>query len=197
MEAVSPIMKSSHRWEDTVAKFWEVMADLFDIKKNLTCGTHIHVAPWQARFTLQQAQTIAFACCYWEPYVVSFLPVERRDYGYCQRNTALASRMGYLYRKETPSAWKTIAHEIKRTNNFEELCTYMQGGMGSDHRKVLWNFQNLCNETGTIEFRGGRHMRGPNRTLRWVTFTIVFVLMALETVSFPPGYCLILGLTMD
>lgn len=34
--------------------------------------------------------------------------------------------------------------------------------------------------SGTIEFRGGRHLRGPNRTFWWITFAVCFVSLALR-----------------
>jgi len=181
MESVTPVLYFNHNWADTMRKFWDVLLRMFKVKKNLTAGTHVHVGKGaRSRFTLKEAKAIAFASCYYEPYVISLLPVERRDYRYCRRNTKVAGRMGQLYRKRSESAISQIASDIKRKTNRKGLCTYVQGGMDAGHRSVLWNFQNLMNKKGTIEFRGGRHMRGPRITLRWITFVIVFVLMALE-----------------
>ena len=51
-------------------------------------------------------------------------------------------------------------------------------------RKVLWNFKPAANDgTGTIEFRGGRHLRGPVRTKRWIAFAVSCVHFLLEMVS--------------
>lgn len=63
--------------------------------------------------------------------------------------------------------------EIQMINDKERLKNFMQ----SD-RRVLWNFEhvvpgNRC--TGTVEFRGGRGLRGPNRTKWWIAFVLSFV----------------------
>ncbi|KAF3128896.1 hypothetical protein TWF594_011225 [Orbilia oligospora] len=71
----------------------------------------------------------------------------------------------------------TIARDIKALPSTKSLIDYMQG----ESRYVLWNFKPLANpRTGTIEFRGGRHLRGPNRTISWITFVVVFVMLTLE-----------------
>jgi hypothetical protein len=182
MESVSPIMYLNDHWEDKISRFWRAMHSLFGVRKNHTAGTHVHVSPVSRKFTLCEVKTIAFACCYYEPYVVSLLPVERRDYRYCQRNTKVAPRMGALYRRRTSAAMMKIASEIRGKISMKGVCVYVQGGLDSAHRTVLWNFQNLAHSKPTVEFRGGRHMRGPVRTLRWIAFVIVFISLALDEV---------------
>ncbi|KAF3226248.1 hypothetical protein TWF106_000742 [Orbilia oligospora] len=177
MESVSPVRNfNEDEWKAEMRKFWSSMKSMFEVQRNRSCGSHIHVAPWGGKFTLKQAKTIAFACCYYEPYVVSLMPKERRDNTYCQRNSRISpsSMMSFLFRNGNMA---TIARDIKAVSSTESLIDYMQG----ESRYVLWNFRPLANpRTGTIEFRGGRHLRGPNRTISWITFVVVFVMLALE-----------------
>ncbi len=181
MECVSPILKSSGQWEAVIENVWEALRDMFEVQKSLSCGTHIHVAPWKRNYTLGEAKTIAFACCYYERYIVSCLPTARRDNPYCMRNSKVSSRMGHFYQLKTTDGLAWIAYDINTRNDFGQLISYMQGA--SNDRRVLWNFCNLCDSSkGTIEFRGGRHMRGWHRAVAWVAFVQVFVLMALEEV---------------
>ena len=185
---MSPVMKSSDDWDHKVKNFWLAVRLLFRPQINKTAGTHIHVAPWKKKFTLKQAQTIAFACCYYEPYIISFLPRERRDNKYCRRNTRVPGRMGSLYNRKTSTAIAQIASDIKKKTSAKAIVDYIQGGVTSQHRYVLWNFQGLLRPTtGTIEFRGGRHMRGQNLTRRWIAFVIIFTLFALSEVREPDG----------
>lgn len=179
MESVSPILDSSTSWETKIEKFWRVLRKMFEVEKS-NCGTHIHIAPIGRNYTLKEAKTIAFACCYYERYIISCLPEERRNHEYCRRNTQVATKMGQLYEARTSRSLVQIASDLNTLSRFEDLITYMQG----DNRRVLWNFHNLCyNSKGTIEFRGGRHLRGPIRSMAWITFAQVFVLMALDEVS--------------
>jgi len=181
MECVSRIMKSDSRWQPEIRTFWKILRELFNVQKTASCGTHVHVAPWQRRYSLAEVRTIAFACCYYERYIVSCMPTERRDYDYCRRNSKVVQRMGQLYRKKTRGGLAQIATDILATTNFNEIIIYMQGS-AEGNRRVLWNFRNLTS-SGTIEFRGGRHMRGSERTVRWISFVVVFILMALDEVS--------------
>lgn len=66
-------------------------------------------------------------------------------------------------------------------------------GWDRDDRRTLWNFHNVTpkpdsgkpSTTGSVEFRGGRCLRGPVRTKRWIAFSVAFVTLAIEEVSYP------------
>lgn len=184
MESVSSIMKSSDDWENDIRNFWNALRSMFEVRKSITsCGSHIHLAPWKRNYTLKEAKTIAFACCYHERYVISCLPEERRDHMYCRRNTKVATKMGKLYGAKTTNGLVQIASDINALNSFKELVVYMHGSLDYDRRRVLWNFRNLYyGSNGTIEFRGGRHLRCSRKTVAWITFAVVFILMALDEV---------------
>jgi hypothetical protein len=170
MKSVSPILNSSEEWEDDIKDFWIALRKMFEVRKSLACGTHIHLAPWKDNYTFQEAKTVAFACCYYERYVISCLPEERRDHEYYRRNSRVATKMGRLYQGKTSDGIVQIASDTNGMKRIEHLIVYMQGDIETSQR-VLWNFRNLCNGSkGTIEFRGGRHLRGPNRTIAWITF---------------------------
>lgn len=189
MESVSPILNSSHGWELDIRNFWATLRDMFEVQRSLSCGTHIHLAPVNRNYTLQEAKTIAFACCYYERYIISCLPEERRDHFYCRRNTKVATKMGKLYEARTKNGLAQIASDINGLFDFEDLIIYMQGNTTAEGRRVLWNFRNLyfggAGSKSTIEFRGGRHLRGPRRAVAWITFAQVFILMALDEVRLP------------
>ncbi|KAK6441238.1 hypothetical protein LTR95_002537 [Oleoguttula sp. CCFEE 5521] len=48
-------------------------------------------------------------------------------------------------------------------------------GLMQEERYVLWNFANLLKTKKTIEFRGGRGLRGPKRTKWWIAFVVGFI----------------------
>jgi hypothetical protein len=98
--------------------------------------------------------------------------------------------MGELFEQRTPAALRLISNDIKACADFSQLVVYMQGsGQDVKSRRTLWNFQNLARgptagypPTYTVEFRGGRHMRGHLRTLAWLSFAVTFIAMALQEV---------------
>ncbi|KAK6335008.1 hypothetical protein TWF718_010450 [Orbilia javanica] len=173
MKSISPVRNfNDGSWRREINVFWSAMSSMFEVKKSTTCGSHIHIAPWGEGFTLQQTKTIAFACCYYEPYVISLMPQERRDHPSCKRNSRASMRISSLFQAGQMS---TIARVIRGQTSTQSLIECMQG----DTRYVLWNFKPLLG-SGTIEFRGGRHLRGPNRTTAWITFVVLFVMLALK-----------------
>lgn len=184
MECVSPIIESPSDCDYIVHQFWKAIKASHTPARSPSCGTHVYVAPLGRAFTLAELKKIAFACCYYEPYVVSCIPRERRDLDYCQRNSHRADKMGRLVRSRSSAAINTIASEIRGVTGRQGLIRYIQGGLGHESRRAIWNFQNTQDgHKGTIEFRGGRQMLGPHRTIRWINFAISFVLMALHEVS--------------
>lgn len=181
MESVSRVLYGQRgSWDPEIDKFWAQLLAMFTVKINKTCGTHVHFAPWGRRYSLHELHTIAFAVVYYEPYVVSCLPVERRDYQYCKRNTKMAQPLGQLFNS---GQLTTVASYIRSQSTPSALINFIQGGLDGSHRYALWNFQNQTKTSGTIEFRGGRHMRGPNRSRAWITFVLVFTTMAIGEVS--------------
>jgi Putative amidoligase enzyme len=146
---------------------------LFTVQKDLSAGTHIHVSLAPAgRFSLEQLKHIAFTLIFNERIIHEILPQERRDSRFCKINTTASP-----YLKNCTVI--DLGFLIIGQPNEEQLCQLMQG----NERAVLWNFQNTRPQgSGTIEFRGGRHMRGPHRTLRWIAFAVSVIYMSLREV---------------
>jgi hypothetical protein len=147
------------------------------------CGTHVHVSPGRSYFQLDELKAIAFAVIRYDDQVQQILPESRRDHPYCIRNTKHSSQL----RNKSNGQ---IALLINSVGDKEGLVKLMQGNKKKD-RAVLWNFQNVARMpfnttetvTNTVEFRGGRCLRGPVRTKRWITFAVAFIVLAIKEVS--------------
>lgn len=77
---------------------------------------------------------------------------------------------------------------INNVSDEASLVEIIQGWDKGD-RRTLWNFHNVTPKpnsgktvTGSVEFRGGRCLRGPVRTKRWIAFSIAFVILAINEV---------------
>lgn len=93
---------------------------------------------------------------------------------YCRSNTSSSSSLNSLFNSEGSRLEKV--NEVQRTVNSTDakgIVAYMQGE-DHDDRYALWNFQNILG-SGTIEFRGGRGIRGLERTRWWVSFVVGFI----------------------
>lgn len=75
-----------------------------------------------------------------------------------------------------------MGRKIRAIKDANKLKDYLQRD-----RYVLWNFGNTIStrDTGTIEFRGGRHLRDGFRTKRWIVFALSFIALAIEEVRRP------------
>ncbi|KAI1092384.1 putative amidoligase enzyme-domain-containing protein [Rostrohypoxylon terebratum] len=174
LEAVSPIFNTAERWIDSIDAFWNALSAVFHQPiQSPKCGCHVHVSPGpRNRFSFGQFKTIAFGVIIYEPLVLQVLPPWRRNHDYCRPNTASSSCFGVnrgLNRQVIASA-----------RSLDQLIGLMQ-----TDRKVLWNFGNILpSKSGTVEFRGGRGLRGRNRTGWWIAFAISFIHFVLKEDAF-------------
>lgn len=167
MEAVSRILTTSGNWAQEIDTFWAAMKAVFHMpEKSTLCGSHIHVSRGRTNtFTLPQLKTIAYGIYLYEGLVLKLLMACREGNDYCTPNGQASSQLrncGNLYE---------AAQLISSAPDAESLRDIMQ-----DDRYVLWNFSNVApGKSGTIEFRGGRFLRGKVRTKRWITFAVAFI----------------------
>ena len=129
-----------------------------------------------------ELKAIAWAVASQENLVLKILPQERIDNEYCRPNSVRSEDLSLdiFHGSDGPAneALDFVARRIMKFESGEELCQYMQAGQ----RRVLWNFSNTVGEgkNRTIEFRGGRHLRGRVRTKRWIAFAVSFITLAIE-----------------
>lgn len=178
LEAVSPIFHTSKDWESRIDAFWHAQNTVFHMPaKNKSCGSHVHVAPGtRQRWSLEQLRNIAVGITCYEKQVREMLPVERRDNEYCRENTSSSGRLISYY--SASEGWNPLKSAVRGLSR-ASLISLMQNG-----RRVLWNFEPAAESgIGTIEFRGGRHLRGHVRTKRWIAFAVAYIHFLLEEVS--------------
>ncbi|KAK6442531.1 hypothetical protein LTR95_001233 [Oleoguttula sp. CCFEE 5521] len=175
------------------------------------CGTHIHITPGPAKeWSLEQVKLIAVGVIRYEDHVQKMLPANRRsassydsndtflsdsdndsDSGhphankYSRRNSGDSDRLKEIFQcssyalglglpRSTGVAVK--ANEINHQTDMAAIVGIMQ-----KQRYVLWNLRNLLGKKKTIEFRGGRGLRGPVRTKWWIAFVVGFVDLLVST----------------
>ncbi|KAI0506349.1 putative amidoligase enzyme-domain-containing protein [Xylaria bambusicola] len=180
MEVVSPVLSCRQDWEEEIDVFWLAMRAVFHMpERSPLCGSHIHISrSLGKRFTLSQLKSIAYGIVIYEPLIVSLLMSNRVNNKYCKVNTVNSSRL-----RQCGSNTRAVAKLIKSATDTEMLKDIMQ-----DSRYVLWNFDNIVpGRSGTIEFRGGRCLRGEVRTKRWIAFTIAMVhaFLTMDDISHP------------
>lgn len=128
---------------------------------------------------MSELRAISFGVVFYEPLVENILSSYRKNNKYCKSNTSYSSalsQIGY----DLDLVWAYICG----ITNPRDLRDFMQSRIG-DHndRYVLWNFDNIYGSgSGTVEFRGGRGLRGPVRTKRLISFVVAFVYLCISYV---------------
>lgn len=160
------------------------MRRVFKIQQNFTCGSHVHVTPSNRLYGLQELKIIAYAIITQEQLVNAFLPIQRRENPYCRKNSKVSPELRAAFKNgKSKSVFMSLGDRIMAMSSSSQIRELMQG-TGPHARYVIWNFNNIVvGGSGTIEFRGGRHLRGPARTFWWLTFAIAFISLALNEVS--------------
>ncbi|TKA77741.1 hypothetical protein B0A55_04167 [Friedmanniomyces simplex] len=103
------------------------------------------------------------------------LPAARRNALYCQENSKNSQYLRSNFARFRRDHWQELRTVLAQADR-AQIITLMQ----SD-RHVLWNFANAATgRSGTVEFRGGRCLRGPVRTKRWIAFTAAILEMFLR-----------------
>ncbi|KAK5457169.1 hypothetical protein LTS15_004950 [Exophiala xenobiotica] len=185
LEAVSPRLETRKRWEDEIDAFWDAMRAVFHMPRRvLRCGSHVHVSLGRGDFHLKELQAIAFAVVFYDQQVQQVLPGSRRNYHYCVPNKTHSRAL-------KGKSMSEVAALINAVQTKEDLVEIIQGKSKKD-RPVLWNFHNVTrmpfateSALGTVEFRGGRCLRGPLRTKRWISFAVAFIILAIKDFKLP------------
>ncbi|KAJ6039474.1 hypothetical protein N7444_008379 [Penicillium canescens] len=184
IEAVSPVLSTSEQWETEIDLFWTSWNRVFEMpRRSAKCGSHIHVSPGpNKRFTMTELKNIACGIVFYANNLSDMLPAPRRNNAYCQKNWQ-ASLVGVWYESGSNTNVQQTMKQIWKVDDEQELRRFMQ-----DDRRVMWNFEHIvpgARCTGTIEFRSGRGLRGPNRTKWWIAFVVSFIQLCISSKLFP------------
>ncbi|KAI1417907.1 putative amidoligase enzyme-domain-containing protein [Hypoxylon sp. FL1857] len=183
LEAVSPIIGTYNYWESDIDTFWRAYKEVFRMPDpSRLCGCHVHVSPSPNKvFNIYQLQCIAFGVIFFEPHVESILPRYRRENKYCLKNSMRSQAIQHMGSGDRYALKRIKNHIFNNLHTAQALRDFMQGGPDSrKDRYVLWNFDNTCSgRSGSVEFRGGRGLRGPVRTKRWISFVLAFIHLCL------------------
>jgi hypothetical protein len=168
IEAVSPILRVRGDWEDEIDTFWSAMRAVFHMpERSPKCGSHVHISPGQGkRFKLSTLKKMAYGIVLYEPLAMQLLMANRTNNQYCQPNSRNSAPLARCAGNRA-----AMARLIQSAATPEALRGVMQ-----NNRYVLWNFDNIAaGKSGTVEFRGGRCLRGEVRTKRWIAFAVCFL----------------------
>ena len=193
VEAVSRIINAENDdWYQELTDFFDAVDEVMVLQYNESCGGHIHMAPSYGDFTLEDLKRIAYAVVVFENHIVEILPDHRRTNRYCRPNVYESPELDSIFKYgRSRETYENLADRLTNDiDSYEELRALMHGD-GYSSRYVLWNFNNICGSTGTIEFRGGPQMLSEGWVAAWVGFALAFIKLAIHEVRYvqKPGRC--------
>ncbi|KAI0440172.1 putative amidoligase enzyme-domain-containing protein [Xylaria telfairii] len=184
LEAVSPILWTAVTWEAEVDTFWRAWRDVFHTPDaSSLCGSHIHVSPYPRKtFSLTQLKDIAIGIIFYEPLIHQLLPECRQNNKYCRRNTLRSTQLQNMGSDDGHELREVCRYILQEIDDVGELRDFMQENASTrKDRYVLWNFDNILpGESGSIEFRGGHGLRGPQETRKWIAFVVSVIHLCIE-----------------
>ncbi|KAF2637555.1 hypothetical protein P280DRAFT_482984 [Massarina eburnea CBS 473.64] len=179
VEIVTPVVKADATWVATIDKFWSIMQRHFELRRDTSCGMHIHISPQQGKFDIDQLRRIAKAVVLWERDTARCAPPSRDDHAqdFCLSN--VKGRVPVADDLWTHGPLRGIRHAFRHIDHASrnEIVRYV---CPDKHR--AWNFL-PARETGhgSVEFRRPPGVVTAKKAKHWIAFTMAFVDMAMRT----------------
>ena len=151
----------------------------FELRRDTSCGMHIHISPREGNFDMGQLRCIAKAVVLWERDTARCAPLSRDDHAqdFCLSNVRGRVPVASELRMHGPlrgvrHAFRHIDH-ASRDGIVDYVCP-------DKHR--AWNFL-PARETGhgSVEFRRPPGVITAKKAKHWIAFTMAFVDMAMRT----------------
>ena len=134
----------------------------YDIGGNDTCGTHVHVSKYGG-YSFDEIKNIAASVVFFEPAFDALVPSSRLDSNYIKSNWV------------SPCIDQMMARypHIKRIRAAARIDQFVR--MISPDKYYAFNFRNLLNSAGTIEFRQPPHVYEPSAIVQWIQLAYSFI----------------------
>ena len=179
VEIVTPVVKADVTWRPLIDQFWSTIREHFELRRDTSCGMHVHVSPAQGRFDLDELRCIAKAVVLWERDTAGCAPPSRSDgvQNFCLSN--VSGSVPVARELKTHGPVRGIRHAFSHINHASrnDIVDYV---CPDKHR--AWNFL-PARETGhgSVEFRRPPGVATSKKAKHWIAFTMAFVDMALRS----------------
>lgn len=178
IEIVTPVIKAFDKWSDTIVKFWSIIKDNFELRRDTSCSMHIHISSYKGRFDLAQLKRIAQAIVLWERKTALCAPPTRDDrvQAFCLSNRKGNVPVAEDIKKYGPieGLMRAFAH-IQEARSCDKIVEYI---CSDKHRS--WNLLPARqNGHGSVEFRRPPGMIDAKKSLHWIAFTMAFINLTL------------------
>ncbi|KAL9596321.1 MAG: hypothetical protein Q9219_005875 [cf. Caloplaca sp. 3 TL-2023] len=177
-EVVSPKVIADSRWIQVIDKFWSVLLGYFEIRRDTSCGLHIHISTVTGGYYLDQLRAMANAVVFWEPATKRCAPPSRHDrfLDFCKSNIAYYVPVNDTLRLAGPLRGLLRAYHYIDNAQRDEIIQYI-----CPDKYRAWNL--LPSKTGghgSTRFRRPPGVASAKKAKHWIAFAMTFVEMAIQ-----------------
>ncbi|KAL2135605.1 hypothetical protein VTI74DRAFT_7752 [Chaetomium olivicolor] len=147
------------------------------------CSTHVHVSRHDLTFTAEQLKGICKGVCYYEEPITKVMPSERKETSWAVSNVLgeakqVNQKLRRAYRLVPETTWAPLFKILGKITLKTVQDTLARTSRGDD-RYLSWNFENITQPCGTIEFRRPPAVASAADACHWAAFSVGFIARAM------------------
>lgn len=136
---------------------------------------HVHVSPYgTGKYNIDQVKRILKAVVYYDAPMTKIMPADRKANLWAQSNVESISAWRTAYHQVPQNKWAPLFDRFDRHKMIPHLLHDMGG-----NRYLAWNFFNLTDSCGTVEFRRPPGVNNAAHAMHWVAFALGFLANAI------------------
>ena len=180
LELISPVQEDIVQAMTEVTKVWEILLDIFQVKEDPSCSTHIHVGLKEG-WSVSKLKGLAKGWLWFEPSFTNAVPSHRHNCIWaapnhlCNWTEESAMTMQLYAEADERGHFASVFSYIDEADSIEELICRAAPG-----RLLAWNLYNTCKTCKTVEFRRPPQSLNAGDTMHWAKMAVFFVKWALE-----------------
>lgn len=154
------------QWRSHVQATWNFLHRYYEIIKDPTCSTHVHVSI-EGGYSLEELKRVASCIIHFEPAFNALVPKSRiENCEWAKSNWIDCPQFAAMGLSRAQAILK-----INSTNDFEAFSTLMQPRA---KRRYAWNFRTII-KYYTIEFRKPPGSKTAEEALAWAELAMSFI----------------------
>ena len=178
MEVVSPLISADPSWVQVIDHFWLVLLEYFELRRDTSCGFHIHTSTATGSYSQDQLRMMAKAVIFWENATARYAPASRQDrvLDFCKSNIKFPVPVANTLSRHGPLRGLQYAFDYIDNVGIDGIVDFI-----CPDKYRAWNFL-PCRQGGhgSIEFRRPPGVVNGKKAKHWVAFTLAFVEMAIQ-----------------
>ncbi|RYP76041.1 hypothetical protein DL769_003698 [Monosporascus sp. CRB-8-3] len=183
VELVSRAMTTSEPWQQEVNDVFRTLTRNYDILLTKGCSMHVHVSPRltpEIRYTMPQLRGILKAIAYYDQSITKIMPADRKNNEWAMSNFLAPNTLKAVkdaYAAVPRAGWVPLFALYDKIRMVQNIHRELHG---SD-RYMSWNFSNVTDECGTIEFRRPPGVDSAVKARHWAGFALAFIAQGMAT----------------